>query len=228
MELRARIIVVIDDSGERRSTVCAALRAAGYTAISMWFDDDMAGLVERIQPSVVVAGSRQDGAEVVSAIRRASDWSIVLLASDDTPPARRIAARRLGVDSILQVPEELDRLIERVDELSRHAGESRGVRLGDLTIDERAVAVRRDGAEVDLTPTEYRLLLALTKNAGTVISKTQLLERVWGFDAYDPNVVEVHVSTLRRKLETHGPRLIHTVRGFGYVLRPTASAARAS
>jgi DNA-binding response OmpR family regulator len=228
MELRARLVVVIDEPGERRTMVCVALRAAGLAAIPIACDDDTATLVESIEPGVIVASSGLDAAEVVSAIRRESDCSIVLLTSDATAPASRMAARRLGVDSILRVPDELDRLVERVAELSRGTSASRVFRLGDLMIDERSVTVRRDDAALDVTPTEYRLLLELTKNAGTVISKTQLLQRVWGFEAYDPNVVEVHVSTLRRKLEAHGPRLIHTVRGFGYVLRPASSASRAS
>jgi two-component system OmpR family response regulator len=67
---------------------------------------------------------------------------------------------------------------------------------------------------------EFNLLRTLCRHPRTVLSKAQLLQTVWGFDHYDHNVVEVHMSALRRKLEQHGPRLIHTIRGVGYVLRP--------
>ena len=87
-------------------------------------------------------------------------------------------------------------------------------------MDEVAHEVRRDGAVVALTPTEYRLLEFLMVNAGRVVSKGQILDHVWGHDPdRDGNVVEPAVSYLRRKVDQGQPRLIHTVRGFGYVLR---------
>ena len=78
----------------------------------------------------------------------------------------------------------------------------------------------RAGATLDLTRTEFDLLAVMAKHPGQVLSKVQLLTQVWGFDAFDVNLVEVHMSSLRRKMEVHGPRLIQTVRGVGYVLRP--------
>ena len=80
-------------------------------------------------------------------------------------------------------------------------------------------SVSRGADTIDLTATELRLLRYLAAQRGRVVSKTQILTAVWGYDDYDPNLVEVHVSALRRKLEAHGPRLLHTVRGLGYVLR---------
>jgi len=77
---------------------------------------------------------------------------------------------------------------------------------------------------LDLTATEFRLLLYLAKHRGRTLSKLVLLTQVWGYDAYDPNLVEVHVSAVRRKLEALGPRLIHTVRGMGYRLDPAGRA----
>ena len=79
--------------------------------------------------------------------------------------------------------------------------------------------MRRGQATIGLTATEFKLLCHLTEHRGKVLTKTQILSAVWGFDAYDPNLVEVHVSALRRKLEEHGPRLLYTLRGLGYVLR---------
>ena len=82
------------------------------------------------------------------------------------------------------------------------------------------VGATRAGAALELTATELRLLGYLVGNRGRTVSKTQILTQVWGYEDYDPNLVEVHVSALRRKLEQHGPRLIHTARGLGYVVRP--------
>lgn len=86
-------------------------------------------------------------------------------------------------------------------------------------VDDGAKTVVRGGVALDLTKTEYDLLAMLAQHVGKVLTKTQLLTTVWGFDAYDANLVEVHMSALRRKLEATGPRLIQTVRGAGYVLR---------
>ena len=97
------------------------------------------------------------------------------------------------------------------------SGASKGVL---RVIDEQAGLASRAGSPLDLTPTELRLLAYLVRQRGLVLSKHQLLTQVWGYDAYDPNVVEVHVSALRRKLEAHGPRILDTIRGLGYRLDP--------
>ena len=94
------------------------------------------------------------------------------------------------------------------------------IEAGDVIVDEHAGLATRAGAALELTPTELRLLAYLVRQRGRVLSKHQLLTQVWGYDAYDPNVVEVHVSALRRKLEAHGPRILDTVRGLGYRLDP--------
>jgi DNA-binding response OmpR family regulator len=86
-------------------------------------------------------------------------------------------------------------------------------------VDEASRTAFRAGIALHLTKTEFELLCVLARSPGRSFSKIQLLALVWGFDSYDPNVVEVHVSALRRKLEVHGPRLVYTERGEGYVLR---------
>ncbi|MDQ1497429.1 MAG: two-component system, OmpR family, response regulator, partial [Actinomycetota bacterium] len=104
--------------------------------------------------------------------------------------------------------------------LRRTGREGRTVfELGDLRIDADAHSVVRDGQAIDLTHREFALLVEMCRHPGMVLSKLQLLTNVWGFEQYDLNVVEVHVSALRRKLEEHGARVIHTVRNAGYVFR---------
>lgn len=90
---------------------------------------------------------------------------------------------------------------------------------GDLRIDADGHSVVRAGHTVELAHREFALLVEMCRHPGMVLSKLQLLTSVWGFEQYDLNVVEVYVSALRRKLEEHGPRVIHTVRNAGYVLR---------
>jgi two-component system, OmpR family, response regulator len=104
------------------------------------------------------------------------------------------------------------------------------LRAGDLILDEKRWTVHRAGAQVDLSPTEFRLLAYLMRNQGQVLSKAELLEHVWGRDSADPGgghsqIVETYVSYLRRKLDSLGPRLIHTRRGVGYLLRPSETSA---
>lgn len=115
------------------------------------------------------------------------------------------------------MPELLTLAQERRRQADRFAS---GVcQVGDLSVDDTARTVRRAGLEIGLTRTEYDLLAVLCRHRGQVLSKRQLLASVWGFEGFDENLVEVHLSALRRKLEVHGPRLIDTVRGVGYILR---------
>jgi two-component system OmpR family response regulator len=108
--------------------------------------------------------------------------------------------------------------------ISKH----RPLRAGDLVLDETRWTVHRAGRQVDLSPTEFRLLAYLMRNQGQVLSRAQLLENVWGWSqSGQSQIVETYVSYLRRKLDTLGPRLIHTKRGVGYLLRPAEASASA-
>lgn len=98
------------------------------------------------------------------------------------------------------------------------------LRSGDVELDETRWTVHRGGRQVDLSPTEFRLLAFLMRNQGRVVTRAQLLENVWGWDGDGQSqIVETYVSYLRRKLDPLGPRLIHTRRGVGYTLRPPES-----
>ena len=103
-----------------------------------------------------------------------------------------------------------------------YPSDRRALSAGDLVLDEARWTVHRAGRQVDLSPTEFRLLAYLMRHQGQVISRAQLLENVWGWSQTGQSqIVETYVSYLRRKLDTLGPRLIHTRRGVGYLLRPT-------
>jgi two-component system, OmpR family, response regulator len=109
---------------------------------------------------------------------------------------------------------------------SHRRSDQRELRAGDLVLDEARWTVHRGGRQVDLSPTEFRLLAYLMRNQGQVLTRTQLLDNVWGLNrSGQSQIVETYVSYLRRKLDALGPRLIHTRRGVGYLLRPAEAGA---
>jgi DNA-binding response OmpR family regulator len=118
-------------------------------------------------------------------------------------------------------PVVVEELLARLRALLRRSGrlEAEVLEVGDLILDEPARVVRRGGVTLELTPIEFQLLAFLMRNRGVVLSRLQISSQVRGYEEHDPNLVPVHMDNLRRKLEADGPRLIHTVRGHGYVLR---------
>jgi DNA-binding response OmpR family regulator len=144
----------------------------------------------------------------------------MMLTAADTV-GERLEGFNAGADDYILKPFSMAEVLARIQALLRRTGvlTSAVRQVADIIIDDAARTVLRDGHALDLTRTEFDLLAVLAKHPGQVLSKVQLLTQVWGFDAYDVNLVEVHMSSLRRKLESHGPRLIQTVRGVGYVLR---------
>jgi two-component system, OmpR family, response regulator len=154
---------------------------------------------------------------------------IFLTARDATED--RVRGLTVGGDDYVTKPFSLEELVARVRALLRRSGAagaaSSVLAFADVELDDDAHEVTRAGELVELTPTEYRLLRYLMLNPRRVLSRAQLLEHVWDYDfGGDARVLETYVSYLRRKLDAHGPPLIHTVRGVGYVLRlPRAKGA---
>ena len=224
----ARVLVVEDDALIRESVV-AALTGAGFVVESA---EDARGVPARaadFRPDLalldVMLPGPADGFALARALRRDRDLPVIFLTARDAG-ADRLAGFEAGADDYVVKPFIVEELVARVRAVLRRLGRVPAVLdLGDLRIDEQAGEALRGGAALDLTATEYRLLLFLARERGRILSKTQLLTQVWGYEDYDPNLVEVHVSALRRKLEERGPRILHTVRGFGYVLRPVEPAA---
>lgn len=182
-------------------------------AVAAEFDPDLAILDVRLPVG-------PDGYAIARQLREGGDLPVVFLTGDGSHEAQR-AGFAAGADDYLVKPFSMEQLVWRVGALLRRCGSlSSPVHvIGDVRVNEGARRVERAGALLELTPTEFMLLLALARRAGQLVSKAQLLALVWDYEAYDPNLVEVHVRSLRQKLEAHGPRLIHTVRGAGYVLR---------
>jgi len=199
-----------DDAGDDAEEKRLPNLTAGDTLAATELEPDLA-VLDVMLPS-------GDGFELARALRDARDLPIVFLTARDAVEDR-LRGFGLGADDYLVKPFRLEELLARVRAVLRRTGPiGAAIEAGDVVIDEQAGLAARAGTRLELTATELRLLAYLVRQRGLLLSKHQLLTQVWGYDAYDPNVVEVHVSALRRKLEAHGPRILHTVRGLGYRL----------
>jgi DNA-binding response OmpR family regulator len=215
-------VVLVEDEEAVRHAVERALRGDGV-AVSAFSDYPDPDLVLAAAPDLAVLDvllPSGDGFELARALRAARDLPIVFLTARDAVEDR-LGGFELGADDYLVKPFALEELLARVRAVLRRTGRlGAAIEVGDVVVDEQAGLAYRAGSPLELTPTELHLLAYLVRQRGLVLSKHQMLTQVWGYDAYDPNVVEVHVSALRRKLEAHGPRILHTIRGLGYRLDP--------
>lgn len=220
---RVRVLVVEDDR-PIRSTLDVALRAEGYEVLAREDATDLRGATEKFRPDIAVLDVRlgvgPDGFAAARTLRLMSDLPILFLTAADGIEDR-LAGFEAGGDDYLIKPFSVAELVARVRALLKRSGRVTSTvhQFGDLVIDDAARTVVRSGVMINLTRTEFDLLHVLAQHPGQVLTKTQLLANVWGFDAFDGNLVEVHLSALRRKLEAHGPRVVQTVRSVGYVLR---------
>jgi DNA-binding response OmpR family regulator len=215
-------VAVVEDEEPVRLAVERALRREGLS-VAGFADYAEPDLILAFAPDLAVLDVRLpsgDGFELAGRLRAGRDVPVIFLTARDTVEDR-LHGFELGADDYLVKPFALEELLARLRAVLRRTGRLAAVlEAGDVIIDEQAGVATRNRVPLDLTPTELRLLAFLVRHRGLVLSKTQLLTQVWGYDAYDPNVVEVHVSALRRKLEAHGPRILGTVRGLGYRLTP--------
>ena len=223
---RDATILVVDDEESLSELVSSALRFAGYTVKTESNGFDALRNVKAATPDLIVLDvnmPEMDGFEVCRRIRRDGVQVpvIFLTARDDMDDLR--TGFRQGGDDYLTKPFSLEELGLRIEALLRRAGsttESSRMTVGDLVIDDDAHQVWRGTVEVQLSPTEFRLLRFLALNRGRVMSKGQIVGYVWEYD-FDGNygIVETYISYLRKKLGDTDGSLIQTVRGVGYVIR---------
>ena len=219
-------VLMIDDDPELTEIVTASLEFSGYQVTSAPTGTDamkvLAESFDAVILDVMLPGL--DGFEVVQLIRSRDEHTPVLFLTARNAVEDRVRGLRLGGDDYLTKPFSMAELLARIDALIRRAG-SGGlpqdvVQVGDLRLDRSARRLTRGEDPISLSPTEFRLVEYLMVNAGHVMSKSQIMDQVWGYDfGGDGNVVERFVSSIRRKVDTTGqPRLLHTVRGFGYTM----------
>ncbi|HMC42833.1 MAG TPA: response regulator transcription factor [Acidimicrobiales bacterium] len=215
---------MVEDDRTARGSVDAALTQMGYSVLTRPTGEDLDEVLSNFRPDLAIIDinlpAGPDGFALARQVRASAGIPVLFLTAADGLESR-LSGFEAGGDDYLVKPFAMAELLARIRAVLRRSGrlQSSVLEIRDLVIDEGAKTAVRAGHTLELTPTEYELLCALARTRGKAVSKTQLLSLVWGFDAYDPNVVEVHVSSLRRKMEEHGPRLIHTERGRGYVLR---------
>ncbi|GAB2935293.1 response regulator transcription factor [Rhodococcus aerolatus] len=222
MSSTAARVLVVEDAEAIRESVAVSLTSSGFRVETA---PDGTGLEQTLvgfRPDLVVLDVMlpgRDGWALLDVVRRAGDSGVIMLTARDAV-ADRLRGLGGGADDYVVKPFDLAELTARVTAVLRRLGRVPStIQVGDLVVDEEAGSVVRAGNPVPLTATELRLLVHLARNRGRTLGKAQILGTVFGYESYDLNLVEVHVSALRRKLEEHGPRLLHTVRGLGYVLR---------
>jgi len=216
-------ILVVEDEDAIREPLLRALASAGHAVAGLAGSTGFEAELDRFRPDlllldVMLPGGR-DGFTLAAAARSWGDVPVLLLTARDAVEDR-LRGFEAGADDYVIKPFVVEELLARVRAVLRRSGRGESaLQVADLVVDEEAGAAHRDGRPLDLTATELRLLAYLVRQRGRTVSKTVLLTQVWGYDDYDPNLVEVHVSALRRKTEAYGPRLLHTARGLGYVVR---------
>ena len=218
-------ILIADDDERIAASVRRALIYEGYdVTVASDGSEALAAARERPFDLVVldVMMPEVDGVEVCRRLRAAGDVPVLMLTAKDTVEDR-VLGLDAGADDYLVKPFAYEELLARVRSLlrRRQPGSREVVRVGDIVADVDGLEVARSGRSVELTALEFRLLEYFLRNDRIVLSRSRILEAVWGLDVdTTSNIVDVYVRYLRNKLEEGGePRVIHTVRGVGYVLR---------
>ncbi|MFF3612030.1 response regulator transcription factor [Streptomyces sp. NPDC002580] len=224
-------VLVVDDEPDVTDVLSGVLTGEGWQ-VRTAADGATALVAARdFRPDAVVLDwmlPDLDGLQVLRALRREAPRVCVLFLTARDAVEDRIAGITAGGDDYVTKPYSLEEVLARLRGLLRRAGMSadtgtRWTTVGDLAMDEEAREVRRAGVMVDLSRTEFELLRFLMRNPRRVLSKEQILDRVWAYDfGGRSHVVELYISYLRKKIDAGRSPMIHTVRGVGYVLKPEA------
>jgi two-component system response regulator MprA len=223
-------ILVVDDDRAVRESLRRSLSFNGYSVALAQDGVEALDLISTDRPDAVVLDvmmPRLDGLEVCRQLRSTGDDLPILVLTARDSVSERVAGLDAGADDYLPKPFALEELLARMRALLRRTtpddGDSPAMTFADLSLDPVTREVTRGTRHISLTRTEFALLEMLIANPRRVLTRSRILEEVWGFDfPTSGNALEVYVGYLRRKTEAEGePRLIHTVRGVGYVLRET-------
>jgi two-component system OmpR family response regulator len=223
-------VLVVDDEPNISALLSATLRLIDFDVRCAAGGAEALSAAEEFAPDLVVLDVMLpdlDGFQVAQRLRAAGRRVPVLFLTARDSVEDRISGLTVGGDDYVTKPFSLEEVVLRIRAILRrtHAEPAPDVddgilRYADLEMDEDAHEVRRAGRLVDLSPTEFKLLRYLLTNAGRVVSKAQILDRVWSYDfGGEGRIVESYVYYLRRKIDKVDPPLIHTVRGVGYALR---------
>jgi two-component system OmpR family response regulator len=220
-------VLVVDDEANIVDVISMALRYAGFAVASAPDGSQALAAVAEFRPHLMLLDIMLPDMEGFEVARRLTarhvDVPIIFLTARDTT-SDKVRGLTMGGDDYVTKPFSLEELIARIQTILRRTGvaqpSSSRLVFADLELDQDTREVWRDGKPIELTATEYRLLRYLMLNPKRVLTRAQLLDHVWNYDfGGDARVLETYISYLRKKIETAGPSLIHTVRGVGYSLR---------
>ena len=226
----AERLLVVDDEATVRELLSATLRFAGFRVSSAGNAAEAILSATAEPPDLVLLDVMLpdlDGFEVVRRLReqrtggRAGPVPVLFLTARDRQ-ADKVTGLSLGADDYVTKPFDLEELIARIRAILRRTSghPSDVLTVGPLALDVEGHQLTREGRPVRVSPTEFRLLRYLMENAGRVVTKAQILDRVWQYDfGGDVSIVDTYISYLRRKVDVEEPKLLHTVHGVGYVLR---------
>src|SRR5271155_759387 len=224
-------VLVVDDEPSLAELLASVLRYEGWTVKTAGDGSSAVRTAREFKPDAVVLDVMLpdfSGFEVLRRLRAELPHVCVLFLTARDAVEDRVAGITAGGDDYVTKPFSLEEVLARLRGLLRRANLARTqteglLAVGDLTMDEDAREVRRDGELIELTATEFELLRFLMRNPRRVLSKAQILDRVWNYDfGGQAHVVELYISYLRKKIDAGRAPLIHTVRGVGYVLKPAS------
>jgi DNA-binding response OmpR family regulator len=222
---RAPRVLLVEDDDDIAQALQRSLRLEGYDTRIAGDGEEALDSAAEFVPDVVILDlglPKLDGLDVARRLRASDDVPILMLTARDALESR-VEGLDSGADDYLVKPFERQELLARLRALLRRRPPrgSASLVVGDVSLNPDTREVRRGDRAVELTQREFELLEYLMRNERIVVARQRLLEEVWGYDPFaTTNTIEVFVSNLRRKLEADGePRLLHTIRGAGYVLR---------
>jgi two-component system, OmpR family, response regulator len=221
-------VLVVDDEPNIVDVISMALRFQGFEVATAGTGREALAAVEGFRPEVMVLDVMlpdMEGFEVAERLGAERSHVPILFLTARDAGEDKLRGLTTGGDDYMTKPFSLEELVARLRNILRRTGaggqDSSRMVFEDLELDEDTREVTRAGAPIELTATEYRLLRYLMLNPRRVLTRAQILDHVWDYDfGGDARVLETYISYLRRKLDGHGPSLIHTSRGVGYALRP--------
>jgi len=222
------LLLVVEDEPNILELLAGSLRFTGFEVITATTGADAVQAAQRHRPDLIVLDVMLpdfDGFDVVRRLRSGGTRTPVLFLTARDAVQDRIKGLTIGGDDYVTKPFSLEEVIARIRAVLRRVRDgvpepTPRMVFADIELDEDSHEVWRAGKPIQLSPTEFKLLRYFMANAGRVLSKAQILDHVWNYDFRgDAGIVESYVSALRRKVDNTEPRLIHTLRGVGYVLR---------
>ena len=227
-----RRVLVVDDEDNVTHLVSSALRFDGFETVTADSGASALAAAAASDPDLIVLDVMMpgmDGLGVLHSLRSGGSQVPVIFLTARDAASDRIGGLRSGADDYVVKPFSIEELLARVHAVLRRSAPDDAhdgvLRVADLELDENSHEVARGGVEAHLTATEFELLRYLMRNERVVLSKSQILDRVWKYDFQgQSNIVELYIGYLRKKVDAVEPKLIHTVRGAGYVIKAPRTA----